>query len=71
MNSLEIAFIVSEEVINSIFTEVSEKIVNARINKMLKAQQEIDLEVDGRVVDSSQSLRDTLKAYSILKHRQS
>ena len=40
-----------------------------RINEILKAQHEIDLEMDGRVVDSSQSLRDTLKAYSILKHK--
>ena len=50
----------SKDVSNSIFIEITTKILNARINEMMKAQQEINLEKEGKVVDTSQSLRDVL-----------
>lgn len=59
----------SEDVYSAVFTEVTSKIINSRINEMMKAQQQLDLRKEGKVVETSQSLRDTLKAYSISKQR--
>ena len=38
---------------------------------MVKAQKEIQLEAEGKVVNASQNLRDTLKTYSIARQRTS
>ncbi len=59
----------SDSIVDKLFIEISSKVVNSRLNEMLQAGKEIDLERDGKAVNASQSLRDTLKTYSILKGR--
>ena len=48
---------------------LSQKIFNARINEFFKARKELDLEMNKKVVDCDQSLRDTLKTFASLKSR--
>lgn len=60
---------VSSEVLNTVYSEISMKIINARVNEMLKAKQEIELEKEGKVVNNTQGLRETLKTYSIIRQR--
>lgn len=60
---------IPEKVMDGLFTGITSKIVHARVNEMMKADKELELEASGKVVDTSQSLRDTLKAYSISKQR--
>ena len=55
--------------LNSIRIELSRKIFNARVNEFFKANNELCLEADHKVVDANQSLRDTLKTYSIMQSR--
>lgn len=59
---------VGKSVIDNLYTSIT-KIVNARLNEMLKADEEHQLEKSGKIISGSQSLRDTLKA-SLSKHRQ-
>ncbi len=60
---------VDSNTIEAIYSELSVKIINSRLNETLQAQKEIDLEENGKVVNVSQSLRDTLKTFSIAKGR--
>ena len=48
--------------VESIRTEFSNKIINARANEFFKARKELNLEENRKVVDVDQSLRDTLSA---------
>ncbi len=49
----------NEQLLESIGTQFSDKIFNARVNEFFKAKKELDLEDNHKVVDCDQSLRDT------------
>ena len=65
----DVSINITENIMDNLFIEISCKITNSRINELLQAQREIDLEKSGKVVNASQSLRDTLKTFSISKER--
>ena len=59
----------TQHVLDEIRNQFVNKIMNARINEFFKTKKELDLEVNHKVVDCDQSLRDSLKTLSSMKSR--
>lgn len=59
----------TDHLLDDLYADMTSKIIHARVNEMVKADQQLQLEQSGKVIDSSQSLRDTLKAYSLSQNR--
>jgi hypothetical protein len=58
-----------ESALNVLETEIVNKIFHARVKEFLEARKEINLEKSGKITDAEQSLRDTLKTYSVITSR--
>ena len=59
----------SPAVVSRLYSELSKKIFQARVNEYMTASIEIELEKSGKVVKADQSLRHQLKTVSALKTR--
>lgn len=56
-------------VIDKIFKDLLQKLCNTRVKEYFRGNQERELAVKGKVVDADQSLRDSLKTFSVKKRR--
>lgn len=56
-------------VVQKVFSDMLHKLCNTRTREFFRGRTEAELATSGRVVDSDQSLRDSLKTYSISKKR--
>ena len=60
---------INRQYLDNIWLEFSTKIFHSKVNEFFKAQQELSLESEHKIVVADQSLRDTLKTLSVMKHR--